>query len=92
MSASAVRKFVGYSRLFVILASHPQSVNSPVEQFLVSVCVMAAEVTASMNAVSRFAGICLQVRFRALGGAAGESAPSPCFISSSEADLHKIAR
>ena len=50
-----------------------------------SVCVMAAEVTASTNAVSRLAGICLQVRLRALGG----GAPSPCLTMSL---VHEVAR
>ena len=46
---------------------------------------MAAEVTASTNAVSRLAGICLQVRLRALGG----DAPSPCLTMSL---VHEVAR
>ena len=51
-----------------------------------SVCVMAAEVTASTNAVSRFAGICLQVRLRALGG----GAPSTSCLTMSL--VHEVAR
>ena len=62
------------------------------EQFLVSVCVMAAEVTASTNADSRLAGICFQVRLRALGGggvAVAGSAPAPCRRMSL---VHEVAR